>query len=167
MDFKIILLSALIPLIVGFVWYHPKVFGNAWMKATGLTPESAKGANMGLVFFLTYVLSVLFALAIMGMTIHQIHFYSIMADQPNVNDPNSPAGQELANLLKLYGDRYRTFGHGAFHGFLGGLFFALPIIGINALFERRSFKYVAINVGYWCLAMLLMGGVICACTKAY
>ena len=65
-------------------------------------------------------------------------------------------------LLEKYGTTFRTFKHGAFHGTLAALFISLPIIGTNALFERKSFKYVAINVGYWMLTMALMGGVVCA-----
>jgi hypothetical protein len=42
-----------------------------------------------------------------------------------------------------------------------GLFFALPVMGTNALFERKGFKYIAINVGYWTVTLALMGGVIC------
>jgi hypothetical protein len=42
---------------------------------------------------------------------------------------------------------FRTFKHGALHGFLSGLFLALPIIGTNALFER-SFKYTLVTGGF-------------------
>jgi hypothetical protein len=27
-NFPIVLLSALLPLLMGFIWYHPKVFGS-------------------------------------------------------------------------------------------------------------------------------------------
>jgi hypothetical protein len=30
------------------------------------------------------------------------------------------------------------------------------------LFERRSWKYIFINAGYWILTLTLMGGIICA-----
>ena len=63
--------------------------------------------------------------------------------------------------MELHGNDFRTFKHGAFHGTIGALFLALPILGINALFERRSFKYIAIHTGYWMLTMGLMGGVLC------
>lgn len=47
-------IAAVIPLLVGMVWYNPKVFGNAWMGATGLDEAKAKdGFNMPLVFGLT------------------------------------------------------------------------------------------------------------------
>ena len=43
-----------------------------------------------------------------------------------------------------------------------GLFLALPILGTNALFERKGFKYIAVNAGYWILTIALMGGLLCA-----
>ncbi len=43
-----IFIGGLIPMILGFVWYHPKLFGNAWMKSLGFTDETMKEGNMGL-----------------------------------------------------------------------------------------------------------------------
>jgi len=37
-----------------------------------------------------------------------------------------------------YGTAFRTFKHGALHGFLTGLLFITPTIGVNALFEKRA-----------------------------
>jgi hypothetical protein len=37
----------------------------------------------------------------------------------------------------------------------------LPILSINAMFERKGFKYIAINAGYWIITLGLMGGIIC------
>lgn len=28
---------------IGFVWYHPRVFGSAWMKMANIAPERAPG----------------------------------------------------------------------------------------------------------------------------
>ena len=41
----VLFIAALIPLFVGFIWYHPKAFGNAWMKSIGATPESMKSGK--------------------------------------------------------------------------------------------------------------------------
>jgi len=42
-------IAALVPTIIGFIWYNPKVFGTAWMASAGLTMETAmKGFNMPL-----------------------------------------------------------------------------------------------------------------------
>ena len=58
-------LAALFPLALGFVWYNPKVFGNAWMAGAGLTQETAqKDFNMPLVFGLNFVFSFLIAISL-------------------------------------------------------------------------------------------------------
>jgi len=51
----------------------------------------------------------------------------------------------LKNYMDAYGSTYRTFKHGALHGFMAGLFFALPVIGVGSLYERRSWKYVLVR----------------------
>jgi len=160
-NFYIVFIAALIPLAVGFIWYNPKVFGNTWMKASDMTPEKGKGANMPLVFGLTYVFSVLIAMILLSITIHQLHLYSIFASDPSIDDPNSEVRMIIAGFMEKYGTNFRTFKHGAFHGIVAGILFALPIMGINALFERRGFKYIAINTGYWIVSLALMGGVVC------
>ncbi|WP_405219340.1 DUF1761 domain-containing protein [Agrococcus sp. Ld7] len=39
-----VLLATVAAMLVGFVYYHPKVLGTSWMRAIGHTPESvAKG----------------------------------------------------------------------------------------------------------------------------
>lgn len=156
-----LLLAALCPLVIGFVWYHPKVFGNAWMAAAGLTEESLKGANMLKIFGLTFAMSFMAAMMLQTSVIHQMHMLSILADS-GVNDPNSEAGRYFADFMAKYGDFFRTFKHGAFHGVLTGIFMALPVLGINALFERKNFKYIAVNTGFWIVSFALMGGIICA-----
>ena len=45
MNWLAILVSALIPLIIGAIWYHPKVFGTAWMHATGITEDKIKSMS--------------------------------------------------------------------------------------------------------------------------
>jgi|1185.fasta_scaffold21922_2 hypothetical protein len=165
-NFIVILLAALIPLIVGFIWYNSKVFGTAWMKAAEINEDKMKGAKMPLIFGLTYVLSFLLAFMLLPITIHQFTLFSIVMNEPGIQpfDPTSEAGKMVSDFLGKYGNNFRTFKHGSFHGTIAGIMFALPIIGVNALFERKSFKYVAINAGFWIVCMALMGGVVCAFT---
>jgi hypothetical protein len=72
------------------------------------------------------------------------------------------AKPSYAAFMADYGTAYRTFKHGMLHGFITGLFLALPIVGINALFERKSWKYILINGGYFIVCLTIMGGIICA-----
>ena len=154
-------ISSLIPIMVGFIWYHPRVFGKAWLKSIHSTEEDLKGRKMLLVFGLCYLFSLMLSIALMPMVIHQMHMFSVFANDATMKDPNSASSLYVKNFFDLYGTNFRTFKHGAFHGALASLFFALPVIGIIALFEKKSFKYVAIHTGYWLVTLALMGGVIC------
>ena len=37
-----IVVSGIVTVVIAFGWYHPKVFGSAWMRMTGITPEAAE-----------------------------------------------------------------------------------------------------------------------------
>jgi hypothetical protein len=39
-----VILATISTMIVGSIWYTPKVFGNYWMKAAGVTPGKASDA---------------------------------------------------------------------------------------------------------------------------
>jgi hypothetical protein len=164
-NFVAVSVAALVPIIMGFIWYNPKTLGTAWMKAADMTEEKMKGANMAVVFGLSFVFSFLIALTMNFITIHQFGAQSSMMDMANPNalkDVTTGAGLDFANYMAKYGNNFRTFKHGAFHGFISGFLMILPVIGTNALFERKGFKYIAINVGFWIINFTIMGGIICA-----
>ena len=52
--------AAVSSLVLGGVWYGA-LFGNAWLKAAGLTREHAMGGNKALMFGGTFVLSLIAA----------------------------------------------------------------------------------------------------------
>jgi hypothetical protein len=160
MNWLAVLVAAIIPLVVGAIYYNPKVLGNAWMNASGMTEEMIQGGNMVKIFGLTLLFSLMLASSIMPAVIHQMNVYSLFANDPTAMDPGSETGAYLADFMAKYGDNFRTFKHGAFHGFLMSLFLALPILGINSLFERRSAKYIFIHLGYWAITLTLMGAII-------
>jgi hypothetical protein len=157
----VVALAGLIPLVIGMVWYSKKVFGNAWMHASGMTEEKMAGANMPLMMGLTLLFGFLLSLALSFVVIHQAHLGSILVDEPGFTEVGSDVNTMYSDFMAKYGTNFRTFKHGVFHGILTSLFIALPAIGTSALFERKSFKYVAIHVGYWIVTMGLMGGIIC------
>lgn len=162
-----VLAAALVPMIVGFIWYNPKVLGGIWMEASGMTEEKAKGANMPLIFGVSFLLSVFLIASVTTTVIHQTHLFSILADEPGFKDkdPNSAAYQAFTAFITAYGDNFRTFKHGMLHGFFAGIFFVLPVLGTNALFERKGLKYILVNVGYWAVTLMLMGGILCQFLK--
>ncbi|GAA4278356.1 DUF1761 domain-containing protein [Aquimarina mytili] len=160
-NFLIAALAALIPMVLGFIWYNPKVFGTAWMNACGFTPEDLKGGNMALIFILSYVFSFFLAMMLNTIVIHQFGFFSTLMSDPDLMKEGTETYQYAQDFMTKYGGNFRTFKHGALHGAISGIFFVLPVLGTNALFERKGFKYILVNVGYWTVCLALMGGVIC------
>ena len=154
-NFLALFVAALSTLAVGFVWYHPKVFGTAWMRETGLTKESMAGSNMAMIFGLAVVYAFFIAFFLQMVTIHQFGALGLIGGDPALAKPS------YAAFMADYGTAFRTFKHGALHGFITGLFFVLPVIGTNSLFEKRSFKYVMIASGFWIVCCTIMGGIIC------
>ena len=159
----VILGAALVPLIVGSIWYNPKVLGTAWMKSANLNEEQLKnGAKMPLLFGLCLLFSAMLAASLPMLVIHQFHMPSILMNEPGfLTDANAASKLDLTSFMDKYGSNFRTFKHGALHGVLGALFFALPLIAINSFFERRGAKYIPIHAGYWVISLGIMGGIVC------
>ncbi len=63
-NFWELLVAALSTLLIGAIWYSPKVFGKAWQNRIGLSDEDLKKGSMLLIFGLTFVLNFFVALAI-------------------------------------------------------------------------------------------------------
>jgi len=154
--------AALIPLLVGAAYYSKALFGNAWMATNGFRESDLEGGNMALIFGLSYLLGVFLSFAMGGIVIHQTNVFQMMI--PEALEAG-PAQQQFNDLMAQYGDHHRSFSHGALHGGVITLFFVLPIIAINALFERRGGKYIGIHTGYWFITLCLIGGLLCATLK--
>ncbi|MEO8240354.1 MAG: DUF1761 domain-containing protein [Flavobacterium sp.] len=157
-NFIALLVAAIVTLVVGFIWYHPKVFGTIWMRENNLTEEDLRKGNMLKIFGLTYLFSLMITMILMALTIHQSGAIGMVGGPPML-DHVKPS---FTAFMADYGMAYRTFKHGALHGFMAGLFFAFPLIGINGLFERKSWKYILIHAGFWAVCLTLMGGIVCA-----
>lgn len=154
-NFLAVLAAAVSALVVGFIWYNPKVFGNDWMQAAGMTEEQIKGWNMAKIFGLAFFFVFLLAFAMQFLTIHQTGAMGMVGGDVENALPS------YAAFMADYGNVFRTFKHGALHGTIAGIFIALPIIGTNALVERKSAKYIFINAGYWVVTLAIMGAIVC------
>lgn len=150
------LVASLSTLVVGFIWYNPKVFGSIWMRETGMTEEKAKGSNMAMVFGMAIFYGFLIAFILQMVVVHQYGALGMIGGDPTTAKPS------YAAFMADYGNAFRYFKHGALHGFFTGLFFALPVVGTGALFEKRSWKYTLVSGGYWVVCCTIMGGILCA-----
>ena len=155
-----VFIAAFVPLIVGQIWYHPKLFGHAWQKSIGLTAEQTKITNVWLQYGVFYMLAVLVSAALLSATIHQMGIVSLFIAFEDFNIIDSENRQAFNNIMDYVGNRHRTFGHGVYHGTFVGVLVALPILATIALFEKKSWAYIWVNALYWIVSMALMGGII-------
>ena len=156
LNFLAILVSALSTLVVGFIWYNPKVFGGIWMRESGMTEEKIKGTNMLILFGMSIIYAVMMSIIINMIVVHQFGALGMIGGDPALGKPS------YAAFMADYGTAFRTFKHGMLHGFIAGLFLALPLMGTTALYERRSWKYTLVTGGYWIVSFTIMGGILCA-----
>lgn len=56
-----VVVAAVASFILGGLWYSPLLFAKAWQRESGVTDEQMAGANMGMIFGLTLVLSLIAA----------------------------------------------------------------------------------------------------------
>ncbi len=144
--------AALVPMLLGFVWYNPKVFGKSWMKAAEMTEIKLKSGNMLVIFGVSLLLSFLLSFFTNFLVIHELGVYGMTEGDLN--------GVTTQAFMQEWAGKYRSFKHGFLHGAMAGVMMVLPIIGINALFERKNAKYIFINTGYWVVCLGIMGAII-------
>ena len=123
-----ILIAAASTMVLGFVWYHPKLFGTPWMNSLGYTEDDLRQGNLPLIYGLGLLLSAFIS--------YRIYQYG---------------GHQEEGMSQ--------FVHGFYHGAVSAGWVAIPVLALNSIFERRSFTNVLINVGYWFLALGLIGGI--------
>ncbi|MEZ5009615.1 MAG: DUF1761 domain-containing protein [Chitinophagales bacterium] len=134
-----ILVSALVPMFLGLIWYSPMLFGKAWMTSIGKTEEDLKQGNMAVILGISFILSALLAFFLS----YVLGFH---------NEIDSVTGEIT---------RYpHNFGHGAFHGGFIAILVGIPVLVTNSLFEHRSWINILINASYWIVTIAVMGGVL-------
>lgn len=57
LNYLAVLAAAVSSFAIGGVWYSPMLFGALWSRETGLTDADLRKRNLGLVFGLSFVLS--------------------------------------------------------------------------------------------------------------
>lgn len=167
LNFWLNFLVALIPLLVGALYYSPVMFGNAWMRVNNFTEEDLKGANMLKIMGLAYFYSLVITSFMPALVMHQTGLSGMFGMMPEWADKSSELWADLNSLDQKWGmyTRHLHFGHGFMHGIVSTVFLIAPVIAINTLFERRGWKYALIHIVYWALSLALIGGVLCQFLK--
>lgn len=143
-NFMALICAALIPMIMGFVYYHPSVMGSAWMKANGFTKEGIGTGPKPAMYLLALLMSFMLAFFMWGWVTGGGGI-----DTFQVTDP-------------VDGHSYVTFGHGVFHGIAFSIMVLLPVFITMKIFEKRNWAWAFINWGYWSITVILMNGILSA-----
>ena len=105
LNFIALLCATVVPMIMGFIYYHPSTMGNTWMKANGFVKENLKPPAPAL-YLLALVCSFLLAVFLWAWV-------------------TGAGGIETSQVTDpVDGHSFVTFKHGVFHG----LCFPLRII---------------------------------------
>lgn len=63
-NYLAVLVSVIIPMVLGALWYSPMLFAKQWMKASGFSPEKMKNKNaVTRGYMISIVGSIIFAMA--------------------------------------------------------------------------------------------------------
>jgi hypothetical protein len=143
LNFMALICAGVIPMVMGFIYYHPSLMGSTWMKANGFVKENLKPPAPAL-YLVALVCSLMLAFFFWGWTTG-----AGGADVMQVTDP-------------VDGHSYVTFQHGVFHGVAFSIMVLFPIFTTMKIFEQRSWGWSFVNWGYWSITAILMNGILSA-----
>lgn len=138
MNYLAIILAALVPTVIGAIYYGP-IFEKQWLASMGKTKEEMVPKNMAI----TYGGAMLMALLLS----FSLKMFNEMSHRGIEN------GEMVFNS-------HHTFGHGALHGAMTCVFLIVPVIISLSLFQGRSGKNILLNVVYWIMTCAVMGGIL-------
>ncbi|MDI9355457.1 MAG: DUF1761 domain-containing protein [Chitinophagaceae bacterium] len=144
MNYISFFISVFVPLVMGYIYYHPALLGNVWMKANGFTKESLGNGPKPVLYLLALLVSCLFTSFLWAWT-------------------TGVGGQEQLQVVDpIDGHSYVTFKHGVAHGIIFSITVLLPIFITMKIFEMRKWAWVFVNWGYWSITVMLMCGILSA-----
>ncbi|MBS3070095.1 DUF1761 domain-containing protein [Candidatus Micrarchaeota archaeon] len=128
-----VVLAAAASFVIGMLWYSPSLFGKTWMKEAGLTEKEMRKHKKGM--------AQKFGIAFLG---------------------GLAMAYVLAHFIAYATEGYPTLGDGLLAAFWAWLGFVVPVTSGMVLWEGKSLKFYAINVGELLVSMLAMGALLAA-----
>ncbi|MGH7204295.1 MAG: DUF1761 domain-containing protein [Candidatus Levyibacteriota bacterium] len=128
-----VLLAGVASMALGFLWYHPVLFGKPWMKLMGHTAEGLKKAQkeMGKLYGLSFVVSLITAYVLFHVMTLSMNFFHY---------PKLQAGLTSA-----------------FWMWIG---FVMPVQLTDTIFSHKKWNLWAINTGYQLASLIVMAVVL-------
>lgn len=154
-NFGILAASALIPMVLGYIWFHPNLFGgNKWYDLAKLHGDDRSDVSNVKLFF-TLILNFIIAFGLYNFTVHQMGAFGMVGGDAELLKTGVGGA-----FMDAYGHTHQNFGHGFFHGIIFTILIPLPILGYVSIFEKKSFGYFLVYLGYWAISLSLMGAVL-------
>ncbi len=161
LNFPLLFATALIPLIVGWIWYNPSVFGNTLYPNRPINDSERKG-HSPMVYIATYIFGLFISFNLLGATIHQYGIIQLFAGEPGFGEEGTETMKAFNDMMSQVAGRHRSIGHGVLHGVIHAITIALPVTGIIALFQGKGFKYIMIHTGYFVICFGAIAAIISA-----
>ncbi len=129
-NYLAVLISAIVAMIIGMIWYSPILFGNLWMRSSGFTDKMMKEAkNKGMAW--RYIIMFIGSLLTAYILSHFIDY---------TESTTFVAGMTTAFWLWL--------------GFI------VPVSLASILWEGKSPTYYFINIFYYLVMLVIVGGIL-------
>lgn len=125
-----VLVAAIVSMVIGSLWYSTILFGKTWIRLSGLTQENMDKAKQK-GMGKTYTFGFIGSLLMSYVLAHSVAYASAV-----------------------------TFGGGMVAGFWNWLGFVVPVILGSILWENRSVGLFFINIGYYLVSLIIMGGIL-------
>lgn len=139
LNWMAVLLAAAANMALGYIWYSPGVFGNAWMKLTGMSAKDIANAKKDMVKSMPNVmgLMVLGSLLMAYVVAHMSFYAGLFYDMK---------GPPL----------------GLITGFFLWLGMVLPVQMSAIFYEKQPVRLFLLHTGYRLVAALVMGMIVTA-----
>lgn len=132
-NYLALLVGGIASMALGFLWYHPVLFGKPWMKLMGYTASSLKAEQkqMGKYYGVSFVLTLI-------------------------------AGYVLAHVMAMSMNffNYPALTTGIMSAFWMWLGFIMPVQASDQIFGAKKWKLFGINTGYQLASLLVIGVVL-------
>jgi hypothetical protein len=158
-NYIVVIVSTFIPVLFAKIW-----FSESTRSFFMLAPLNRKNdsSNKSILFYaIIILLSLFFSISMHFQVIHQFHFKSMFLDEVGFNESQGSAFKAFEYIMDSYGDKFRTYGHGLFHGLLNAIFIVLPILFLFKIefnFTKKALLYYWL---YFALTMMIVGSIIC------
>lgn len=156
-----VLIAAFIPTVLGLLWYSPMLFGGTWRRLSGTAEIKTTALKLALFLVVSFAVSFFLSVLLVSNTIHQMGVMGTMAGEVDFGKEGSASTAVFNDFMKIYGDKFRSYPHGALHGAFLSLFGFMPMFGLIAMRERKGWAYFGVHAIFWLICTTAMGAVVC------